>query len=203
MSVATLPERSDSPLAAEHHAEFAAAHEQARKIRKAAGVANFNGWTTAVFAVCSAPFALFSVVGFLVFAGLAIVAYNEIQGRKRLLQFDPTAPNFLGWNQLGFLAFIVVYCAWMTFTGLTGESPIAAELDGNPEIGQVLGSLEEFDYMYKGLIVAVYGTVVVLSVIFQGLNAVYYFTRRTHIECYLRDTPDWVVAVQRTAAAST
>ncbi|MBP89225.1 MAG: hypothetical protein CMJ64_21335 [Planctomycetaceae bacterium] len=203
MSVATLPERSDSPLAAEHHTELATANERAKKIRKAAGVANFNGWVSAIFALCSALFALFSLVGFFVFAGLAIVAYNEFQGRNRLLLFDPTAAKFLGRNQLGFLAFIVAYCVWMMFTGLTTESPLAAELDENPEIGQVLGSLEEFDYLYKGLIVAVYGTVIVLSAIFQGLNAVYYFTRRKHIECYLRETPDWVIEVQRTTAAST
>ena len=203
MSVATLPERSENPLAAEHHRELATGNERAKKIRKAAGVASFNGWVTAIFAVCSAPFALFSLVGFLVFIGLAVVAYNEFQGRNRLLSFDATAATFLGRNQLGFLAFIVTYCVWMLFAGLTTVSPIAAELEANPEIGQVLGSMEDFDYLYKVLVVAVYATVIVLSVIFQGLNAVYYFTRRQHIESYLRETPDWVVDVQRTTAAST
>jgi hypothetical protein len=91
----------------------------------------------------------------------------------------------------------------MMAAGLTAESPLAAELDANPEIGQVLGSLEEFDVLYKGLIVAVYGTVLVLSVVLQGLNSLYYFTRRKHVEAYLQETPDWVVGVQRTTVAST
>ena len=45
--------------------------------------------------------------------GLSIVAYNEFRGRKRLLNFDPSAATMLGWNQLGLLAMIVVYCLWM------------------------------------------------------------------------------------------
>ena len=60
-----------------------------------------------------------------------------------------------------------------------------------------LGSLDEFDYLYKVLVVAVYGTVIVLSAIFQGLNAFYYFTRRKHVEAYVQETPDWVLDLQR------
>jgi tetratricopeptide (TPR) repeat protein len=127
MSVETQPHQTDGPLDPQDHVALATANERARKVRKAAGVAAFNGWGTAVLAVCSVPFAPFSIVGFLVMVGLAIVAYNELRGRKRLLQFDPDAAKLLGWNQLGFLGLIIAYCAWMLFTGLTSESPLAAE----------------------------------------------------------------------------
>jgi hypothetical protein len=43
----------------------------------------------------------------------------------------------------------------------------------------------------------VYGTVIVLSIIFQGLTACYYFTRRKYVEAYVRETPQWVLDVQR------
>jgi len=178
------------------------ANQRSKKIRKAAGVAAFNGWMTGIFAVASAPFAPFSIAGFLVTVGLGIVAYNEFQGRKRLLRFDDSASRLLGWNQVGFLAMIIIYCLWMMFTGLTGEGPFAAELEAKPELRQALGSLDGFDYIYKLIILAVYGTVIVLTAIFQGWNAYYYFSRRKLVEAYVRETPEWVIDVQRATAAN-
>ncbi|MBI2477744.1 MAG: hypothetical protein HYV60_03575 [Planctomycetia bacterium] len=200
MSVATLVEPISGPLDTEHHQELALANERSKKIRKAAGVAAFNGWMTGIFAVTSAPFAPFSIAGFLVTVGLGIVAYNEFQGRKRLLRFDASAARLLGWNQVGFLTMIIVYCLWMMFTGLTGAGPFAAELEANPELRQVLDGVDGLDYIYKLIVVAVYGSVIVLSALFQGWNAYYYFGRRKHVEDYVRETPAWVIDVQRATA---
>ena len=197
MSVATLAEPATGPLAAEHHRELAVANERSKKIRKAAGVAAFNGWVTGIFAVTSAPFAPFSIAGFLVTVGLGIVAYNEFQGRKRLLRFDDSAATLLGWNQVGFLAMIIVYCLWMMFAGLTSEGPFAAEIAAKPELAEVLDSVDGLDQIYRLIILAVYGSVIGLSVIFQGWNAYYYFSRRKHVEAYIRETPAWVLDVQR------
>jgi hypothetical protein len=184
-------------LAQEHRRELALANQRAKKIRKAAGVAAFNGWATGIFAALSAPFALFSIAGLFVTVGLSVVAYNEFQGRKRLLRFDPLSPALLGWNQVGLMALIVLYCLWMLFAGLTGAGPFAGEMQTNPELAGALGSLSQFDEFYKVLVVAVYGTVIVLSVIFQGLNALYYFTRRKHVEAYVQETSEWVLDLQQ------
>ena len=197
MAVATLTSPTIGPLTASHQNEVAAAYERARKIRKAAAVAAFNGWMTAIFAVFSAPFAPFSVAGFLVTVGLAVVAYNEFRGRKRLLKFDRKAPVFLGWNQVGFMAFIIVYCVWMLIIGLMSEGPFAAELKAKPELSVALDSVDELDQLYRILSTTVYGTVIILSGIFQGLNALYYFTRRKHVEVYVHNTPAWVLDLQR------
>ncbi len=202
MSVATLAEPTSGPLAAEHHHELALANERSKKIRKAAGVAAFNGWMTGFFAVTSAPFALFSIAGFLVTVGLGIVAYNEFQGRKRLLRFDASGAGLLGWNQVGFLTMIIVYCLWMMFTGLTGEGPFAAEMEAKPELREVLDGIDGLDYIYTLIVLAVYGSVIVLSTIFQGWNAYYYFGRRKHVEDYVRETPSWVIDVQRATTAT-
>lgn len=197
MTTATLAPVSDGPLAQEHRRELALANQRAKKIRKAAGVAAFNGWATGIFAALSAPFALFSIAGLFVTVGLSVVAYNEFQGRKRLLRFDPLSPALLGWNQVGLMALIVLYCLWMLFAGLTGAGPFAGEMQTNPELAGALGSLSQFDEFYKVLVVAVYGTVIVLSVIFQGLNALYYFTRRKHVEAYVQETSEWVLDLQQ------
>ena len=120
MTIAAIPlTRSDDrfggdPLTAAHRRELAAARDRSKVIRKAARVAAFNGWTTAAIAALSAMFLLFDRSGWAIAMtlGLSIVAYNEFRGRKRLLNFDPSAATLLGWNQLGLLAMIVVYCLW-------------------------------------------------------------------------------------------
>ena len=197
MATATAFPAADGVLNPEARDALSFANTRTRKIRKAASVAAFNGWVTVIFAVCSAPFALFSVAGLIVTAGLFVVAYNEFQGRRRLLQFDPLAGAFLGRNQIGFLLLIIAYCVWMIVQGLTTTGPFAAELAAKPELAEALGPLDEFDHLYRFLVLTLYGTVIVLSVVFQGLTAFYYFSRRKYVEDYVRETPQWVMDVQR------
>lgn len=201
MAVAIVTSEPNGPLTQSHQHEVATAHERARKIRNAAAVAAFNGWMTGIFAACSAPFAIFSLASCLVTAGLSVVAYNEFRGRKRLLQFDRNAPTFLGWNQVGFVALIIAYCIWMLVVGLTADGPFAAELKAKPELSAVIDSVDGIDQLYRVLIVAVYGTVIVLSGVFQGLNALYYFTRRKYVTAYVQNTPEWVLDLQRLTSA--
>ena len=47
------------PLDDAQQRELTAANERAKKIRRAAGVAAFNGWATALVAMVALPFALF------------------------------------------------------------------------------------------------------------------------------------------------
>jgi hypothetical protein len=200
VSAAIVAPTTDSPLSREHYRELSAAKPRFHKVHAAARVATFNGWTIAVLAALSAPFALFSLEGMLMTVGLSVIAYIEFRGRRRLLQYDPSAAALLGWNQVGLLTLISVYCLWALWSGLSGPSPFEAELQAQPELGEALGSLEEFDGLYRGTIVAFYGTIIALSVIVQGLNAFYYFTRRKHVVACLRDTPEWVLDLERLAS---
>jgi hypothetical protein len=184
------------PLTAEHHRELMLARQRSKSIRKAARVAGFNGWATAIVAALSAPFALFSLSGALVFIGLAVVAYNEFRGRKRLLQFDPSAATFLGWNQLGLLAIIVVYSLWAIHTNLSQASSVSAQLAAYSELETALGSPGQFEALARQIVFLFYGSVIAISFLFQGLNALYYFSRRAPIDTYLRDTPTWVRELQ-------
>lgn len=200
MSIALSPAalaQSAGPLSAEHHQQIASAHTRAAKIRSAARVAAFNGWVTGAFALLSIPFAPFSIAGFLVAVGLCVVTYHEFRGKKLLLAFDPKAATLLGWNQIGFLGLIVVYSLWMIVDGFTGAGPFAKELEQHPELQQALGSMEEFQQLYRLVILAIYGTVIALSAVFQGCNAFYYFTRLSHIQAYVRETPGWIIEMQR------
>ena len=201
--LATLPPPSPptphAPLTQELRHELALAKDRTKAIRKAARVAAFNGWTTGIVAAISAPFALFSVEGFVMAVGLAIVAYNEFRGRKRLLAFEPASSTFLGWNQIGFFSLIAGYCLWMIYASI---GSLAAELHAYPELENALGSLDGFDGLYRSFVICFYGTVILLSAVFQGLNAVYYFTRRKYVEAYLRETPAWVQEIERVTSAA-
>jgi hypothetical protein len=67
---------------------------------------------------------------------------------------------------------------------------------------EALGSLDEFEGLYRSVVAGFYGTVIALSAVFQGLNAFYYFTRRKHIDAYLRETPVWVQEIQRMTSSA-
>jgi hypothetical protein len=79
MLTASLAPTADLPLGPEQRQEFALANQRAKGIRRAAGVAAFNGWAIGLFAAVSAPFALFSLAGLFVTIGLSVVAYNEFR----------------------------------------------------------------------------------------------------------------------------
>ncbi len=185
-----------NPLTGEHRRELAAARDGAAKIRKAARVASFNGWSTAIVAALAVPFALSSTLNLLVALALIGVAFVEFQGRRRLLKFDPAAVTILGWNQLAFLAMICAYCGWMLYANLSGPNVFAAELESNPDLKAAVGMLDGFDGLFRQIVIALYGSVMVLSVIFQGGNAIYYFTRRKYIESYVAETPAWIRDLQ-------
>ena len=62
----------------------------------------------------------------------------------------------------------------------------------------ILGSVEQ---LYEMISLGIYGGLIAGTLIFQGLNSLYYFTRRKHVEAYLRETPQWVVELQRHGVA--
>ena len=185
------------PLTPEHQQQVLVANQRTAKLRMAAKMAWFNGWVTGIFALLSAPFALFSLAGLVVTLGLIVVAYNEFRGRRLLLAYDPRAPYLLGWNQVGFMGLIIGYSLWMIVEGFAGPTPLAAELNANPDLQAMLGSPAELQEMYQLLLLAVYGTSILLSALFQGINALYYFTRRSSLNAYLQETPVWIRQLQR------
>ena len=202
MNPATDSTSAGEPLTSEHHRQYLLATQRGGKIRAAAKRAWFNGWVTGFFALASAPFAPFSLSGFLVTLGLAVVTYNEFCGRRMLLAFNPHAAKLLGWNQIGFLAIIVGYSLWMIVEGYRGPSPLEVELKANPDLQALLGSPDELQQLYQFFVLAVYGTCIVLSGLFQGLNAWYYFARRQYLIAYLKETPQWILQLQRASLTS-
>ncbi len=61
----------------------------------------------------------------------------------------------------------------------------------------MLGSIEQLQTIVT---LAVYGSVILFSIIFQGGTAWYYFTRSRHIRAYISETPQWIIDLQRTTS---
>jgi hypothetical protein len=182
----------DGPLSPEQQKDLVQATERAHKVFGAVKVATFNGWTIGIFAGITGLFALFgSVTALVMGAGMAVVSWNEFRGRTRLRQFDPQGPRLLGRNQVGFMSLLVGYCLWSIYRTVT--NPVT-EVLGLEEIAGIPADV------VTSLTVSVYLIVIVLSLLFQGLNALYYFRRIKPVEDYLRETPRWIVRLQRSTS---
>lgn len=177
--------------------QLADANRRGRKIATAAAVAAFNGWTLGVFAALSTPFAIFSIKSLVVCVGLWAVTWNEFRGRRMLRRFDPRGPRVLGWGQLGLMALLTLYSAWQIYTAMTGQGEYAEVIRRQPELASQLGSI---DRLYTTLTVFIYGGLIGCTMLFQGLNSAYYFTRTGPLRAYLQQTPPWVVQLQRSGA---
>ncbi len=195
-----------TPLSAQQEQELLAARHCSRKVERAANVAKFDAWCTAVFAgatlaycVIGAAFGSFHLVSWIVGLGMAVIARTAFRGERELRQFDERGPRRLGLNQLAFAALIVVYCAWQIYKALTGQGEYAEVIRQAPELGEMLGDMDD---LMRWVTVAVYGGVIVGSLIVQGLTALYYFTRAGLIRKFLLQTPPWAIDILRIATAT-
>ncbi|XAL99820.1 hypothetical protein OT109_00220 [Phycisphaeraceae bacterium D3-23] len=181
-------------LAPAHLAQLDDARVRRKKIGRALFTAGMSAWTLAVFAALSLPFALFDLKSGLVGIALGFIAYREFAGRHKLKQLAPEAASHLGWNQVLLCGLLAVYATWQIIHTLTGPSPYAEAIATTPELAPTLEPIEE---MMRLAALAVYGSILVVGLLTQGLLALYYFTRRSHICTYLDQTPAWIVELQR------
>ncbi|KKK96694.1 hypothetical protein LCGC14_2660190 [marine sediment metagenome] len=121
------------------------------------------------------------------------------QGRQLRIKLglDPTAPALLGWNQIAFMAMIIAYSAWRIYAGLTGPGPYGAQIANEPALAPMLAPIAK---LHATLTVIIYGTLIAAAILFQGLTARYYFSRRRRLLEYLQQTPKWILDIQRTTA---
>lgn len=183
---------SDPSLTPEQRQALADAKERAKPLTGANRTATFNIWTIGAFAVLTILFGLFSLTALVLGVGMAVVTWNEYRGRALLRAFDPAGPRLLGRNQLGLMGLIIVYALWSMYQTTANPDPELAQMD------QILGG--DTAGLVAELTVYVYVGVIVLTGLFQGLLARYYFKRIAMVEAYVRDTPAWVVDMQRAAS---
>lgn len=193
-----------TPPSPQHLEQITIAKRLGAKIRNAAGVAIFSGWSTAVFAVLTLLFGLisFSFVGSLLGFGMCVVALNEFKGASRLKRLDDSAPRFLAINQLAFAGMIVVYGAISLWMVMANPAELTKELDQyGGDFRQAGIDIKDSGIDITGTVklayIAVYGGVMLFGVIGPGLTAWYYYTRRPYIQQYVAQTPQWILDLQR------
>lgn len=174
----------------------AAARLQSRKVRRAASVAAFSGWTTAVFAALTLLGGLFSLPAFLLGVGFAVSAAIEIRGAAALRRFESGVVKRLAVNQAALAGMLCAYGAWSIFAALTAPGPYAAYLDGG---GAMADAVRPIAKLQTSVTIVFYLALIVCSLIAQGGAAVYYLTRKRHIDAFVQTTPAWALDMLKAA----
>ncbi len=185
-------------ISADQIRELSLARRRAARVRRAANVAAFNGWTTAAFALLSLAGAIFSLESLFAAGILAVLARNELAGCRRLRRFDGAATVLLGFNQVAFGVLLIAYSAWKLWQGLTHPGSMSQAMLSDPLIAEQLGAT--ITGLERLTIIALYGSLAGIGLIVPGLTALYYFTRGHHVRAFVAATPDWAVRALRAAA---
>ena len=181
------PTEDEGPLSSAQIEELASAMERAGKVFRAARVAGITGWTVGAFGVLTLLSSLLSPAGVLGGGALLAVAWNELEGRKMLLRFDPLGPRRLARNQLWLLTLIALYCGWAIYKARFRPAPEVGELERVLDLGE--GFLTNAVVAFHAL---------VLAVAVGGQWGMYRFhsARIRLVEEYVARTPAWIVEVQ-------
>jgi hypothetical protein len=125
---------------------------------------------------------------------MAVVSYFEFHGAGELKRLRLHAPRRLAMNQIAFGVLLFLYAAASLWTSLHAPSELLAQAGSDPELQQLLAPFEDLG---RQIAVAVYGSMMAVAVVGPGLTAWYYASRAKHLQAYLRDTPPWLLELQR------
>ncbi|HUO08261.1 MAG TPA: hypothetical protein VM008_08185 [Phycisphaerae bacterium] len=186
-----------SPLSPDQLIEYQSALQRGKKVRRAITVAATDAWLTAIFAGLTLLCSIFSLTGLILGIALAFIAFNSFRGLRGLKRFDLSAPKLLALNQLTLIAILTLYALYSIWAGRNGDPELARAVAGNAAVEGSLGNLNQLLWY---ITLAVYGTLIFATLVAQGGAALYYITRRKHLEAYLSQTPPWIIALQKAGA---
>ena len=170
------------------------ARQRRRKIDRAVTVASFNGWTLAVLAGLSLPFAPFSVTTAVAVVVLAAAAFVEFRGRGLMRKLDDRAPVVLATNQAALGVIVMAYAAWRLWQIRNGLDPALAQMR------QMDASVQGIGDLAQSLAELLYTTLIGGVVLLQGAMVWFYLSRRRFLRLFREQTPDWVIELLRAAA---
>ena len=178
------------------HAQWAAAEASLKPVRRVVRVATFDAWTIAIFAAPTFICGLFGgVTGVLLGGAMAVIAFVEFKNARQLRRLDLSSLDRLALNQLALAGVLTLYAAWSIYA-LHGGGLLAGAKSDVPELDP--GAIGVDPQLDRLLGLAVYGSLVVITVLAQGGMALYYFNRRRRLQTLVAAMPAWVVDLQRT-----
>jgi hypothetical protein len=189
----------ESPLTEEDFALLRRALAGRGPVQKAARTARFSAGSILVIGVAGLPIAVLwqDWLGLITVAGICTIGVIEHVGARKMQRGEVSAAAFLGRNQLVFLGLIVAYCVLQMVT--LSSAAARGELL-SADLRSSLAQLEDTGINLDSEVrawapLATYGfysLIIVLSLCFQGGLAVYYFTRKRHLQAVAAATPAWV-----------
>jgi hypothetical protein len=178
----------------ENLAQLNAARVSAGKIRRVSYLAKMDGWGIAAFAAISFPFCFTSPAGWFICLGMAYVAWRELSLVTALNRLDVQTPKQLARNQLVFCGIIIVYCLWSLLSSLLSSQDSALIASASDALGMTAADVNQLGRVIS---IGIYSALIVLSILYQGGMAWYYYSRTKVLEDYLATTPQWIIDYQR------
>jgi hypothetical protein len=179
-------------LSPEQIRQLADARSAGRTIRWCIGMASFDAYTLAIFAVISLLTGYNSLPGLFIGFGLGIVAWVEFRALRDLRLLMPEAVRHLGWNQLGLAGVLIVYGMWNLLG--PGQNTITDALNAAGADADMRQQIQGMAQMINGLI---YGGLIAIAIFVQGGTAIYYLSREKNVRAYVDQTPDWIKQMQK------
>lgn len=173
----------ESTITAEQR-DLARAAEIGAPLRRAAKLARGNGLGYAIFGVLTILGSLpLDAAGLALGGCLLAVGIAQQRTATDLVAGQPSAPGRLARNELLLLAAITGY-AIAQMTLLRASTATDLEMLGDSAGVDVAGLID-------ALAGAVYGGVIVISLLYQGGMALYFRRRAPIVERYAREVPEW------------
>lgn len=189
-----MPPNASPGLTPEHLAQIAAARKLGGKLRSAGVVALVDGWSLAILATLTIVCSLTSPVALVLGLGMLAVSYFELRGSRDLKLLNLRAPRYLMLNQFALGAMLFVYGGINLCLSLREAHPLAAAAEQSPEL---IAMLAPYEGMARNLVTLLWATVMLVAIAEPGLMALYYHRRGKMLEAYLRETPQWILDLQR------
>jgi len=184
-------------------------------LRRVLSVSRLNGWSVALFAgACALGSLLFGdLVSFAVGALVTVGGVMEIRGHRRLRRRDPDGMTLLVRSQLVVLGVIWAYALprLLSFDAAYLQDQVIPNLRDNlAAVGMSLDEvLQEAGLTQKQIVplvhlffVVLYGSVMLVTLLYQGGMALYYRHRTAAVEAALRAPPAIALAAAPPAAAA-
>jgi hypothetical protein len=184
-------------LSPQHLAELQAAAVAGRKVRRAARVAAFDGWTIGAFGAITFLVGLSDVSSMIIGVVMIGIAAVEIRGGNRLRRLDADAARLLGWNQVALAVLLLGYAGWRLLALRHGDGGVSEALGADANDPQVRELLAPYAGLTRMILTWVYVAVAAIAVAGPGSMALYYFSRVRHVRAYLAQTPEWITTMQR------
>ena len=172
--------------------EIELARQRYRPIRRAITSATFFGWSVAAFGGLSLICNVFSFgwSGVFVGLGLCLIGYVELTHVAKLKQLDPEAARVLGYNQFALAGLLTAYALWELLFPAPIPPEVAAQLE---EVKSVM----DVEALQRSIRVMTYTTLIAVALLVEGSLAFFYFRRTRMVKDFLAETPEWILAMQK------